>query len=71
MEDQIYETMDDYTLLQINKFVAWCDRAIGTETEVNEAENNNYYFIIVDLTMPEVDKIRNYEHTFRLDEGMC
>ena len=70
MEDQIYETMDDYTLLQINKFVAWCNRVIGTETEVSEADNNVYYCIVADLTVTEVDKIRNYEHTFRLDEGM-
>ena len=70
MEDQLYETMPDYTLLQINKFVKWCDAKIGTESEINEVGDGEYSALIADLTINEVDRLRNYEHTFRLDEGL-
>ena len=70
MENEIYETMPDYTLLQIEKFVVWCDKKIGTEIEINEVNDNEYSALIVDLTIREVDLLRNYEHIFRIDEGM-
>jgi hypothetical protein len=64
MEDQIYETEDNYTLEQIVKIEKWFSDEIGTEYERNESASgldNQYYLLMFDLTHSEVIKIRNAE----------
>ena len=61
MEDQIYET----GLLSHKEFRAfkkWLDREIGTEYDTNQDDGDNYYIVIFDLRMGEVDMIRDYEN---------
>lgn len=72
MEDQIFETSDDYSLNQIKSFESWLDREIGTETELNESasEQPEYYLMVFDLTHGEVSKIRGFENYFRECEGL-
>ena len=68
MEDQVYETDDDYSLAEIKKFEEWFDRIVGTDYERNESasgEPDQYYLMCFEMTPKEVEKMRAYELRFR------
>ena len=62
---EVYET-EEYSIISIRKFAKWLDAEIGTEYEQNDSGGalDEYYLMIFDLTMKEVEKIRDYENNF-------
>ncbi len=67
MSEEVYQTDDDYSVLQINEICQWFDKEIGTEYEISDSGyiDGAKYAIIVDLTMNEVKKIREFEISYR------
>lgn len=72
METEIYQTDSDYTKKQILELEAWVGKNIGTETYIEDGgiEDRQWYLQIFDLTWGEVNKIRNYECYFRVDNNI-
>ncbi len=66
---EYYETADNLTREQADKFIAWFYEEIGTDHEENDgAEDGQFYLLFSDLTKSEVKKIREYElANFRAD----
>ena len=61
METEIYET-DEMGFAKVKQFERWCDKEIGTETQVNDFGEGRYTLMIFDLTYSEVKKLRKYEN---------
>ena len=64
MEDEVYETADEYTRVQIDAFAKFVDDNIGVDYEINESasgEPDEFYMIITDLNSEEVNMLRVYE----------
>jgi len=62
---QSYETNDTYSAAQIKVLTDWFDKNIGTDYEVNESASgleDEYYVVFVDLTVKEVEMLRDYEN---------
>ena len=65
----MYETHDDLTLAQANKFIALMAEGVGTDYELNESpsgEPDQYYVLVVDLeTIAEYDFANKAEEDCR------
>lgn len=65
---EVYETEDDYSMVQINQIISWFNGNIGTDYEFNPSASgliDQYYIMFFDLTHKEVDKIGIFELKFR------
>ena len=62
---KVYESDNDLTAQDVNKFKSWLDDNIGTEYEVNmtDMDELEYQITVFDLTPNEVKKIQAYEVT--------
>ena len=67
----MYETEDDYTLIEINQFKKWFDKEIGTDYELNESasgKQDEYHLVFFDLEGSEIAQIRAKEKEMRKDK---
>ena len=61
---EVYETDDELTSVQVDKFTTWFDDNIGTDYEVNHSANgikDNFYILFLDLTRKEVTQVAKFE----------
>jgi hypothetical protein len=59
---EVYETTTDMSLSEAKVFEKWFNKEIGTESELNKLDDGAY-LMFYDLTMREVQKIRDYENS--------
>ena len=64
---EYYET-ESMTKAKADDFVIWFEKEIGTDYELNELDENEFYILFCDLEPEEVEKIREHEKSLSCGE---
>jgi hypothetical protein len=59
-DEEVFTNIETRTMtrMQLNAFLAWYDRAIGTEREVNNVGIDEYYVVCFEVDLAEVMKVK-------------